>query len=56
MRFFSKVKEGESWLSTFIGWKSVTYSDLDGNTTTGLKITFNLGLFLIKTEFIKILR
>ena len=56
MRFIAEIKESESWLSTFIGWKLVTYCDLDGNTTTGLKVCFNLGFFLVKTEFIKILR
>lgn len=56
MRIIAKIKEGESWLSAFIGWKTVTYSDETGKTTTGVKVSFNLGLFLVKTEFIKILR
>ena len=56
MRFMAKIQEGESWLTTFIGWKTVEYEDMSGKTTTGLKLALNFGLFLVKVEFIKILR
>ena len=54
MKLIKEIKEGQSWTSSFIGWKIMTYRALDDSTKKSLKLGINLGFLLVKMEFILI--
>ena len=52
MKFIKQIKEGESIMGTFIGYRFIQYSNFDDSYTTGLQVSLNLYFFIIKIEII----
>lgn len=52
MKFIKEIKEGESLLGAFIGYKVMRYRGIDDQEITSLRISFNLYFYIIKIECI----
>jgi len=54
IKLFKKIEEGEAWTNAIIGYRWVTYRDVDEGLLKSLRVSIYLRFFLIKIEIIKL--